>query len=52
MYVRDLIIEKSYEIGELMKLYTHMSEKYNTLLHLKNITIIGILFPLEKKYMI
>ncbi len=49
IYLRDLIIEKSAEIWENLEKYKVASEKLNTLITIKNFTIIGLLIPIKKK---
>ena len=50
IYLRDLVIEKSYQISQMIELHTMIISQYNTLIRIKNFTIIGYLFPLTYKY--
>jgi hypothetical protein len=52
IYLRDLIIEKSFDIWDLLKLYKNIVKKYNKLIDIKNYTILGLLIPLQKKEVI
>ena len=49
IYLRELIIEKSFEIWKLLKLYRVMVIKYNKLIDIKNYSILWLFIPIEKK---
>lgn len=49
LYVKDLIIEYSSDIWKHISLYKKIITSYNFLLNFKNITIIGLIFPITKK---
>lgn len=49
LYIRDVIINKSDEISENIELYKSIIKKFNKMIHLKNFTIIWLLFPIEAK---
>jgi hypothetical protein len=49
IYIRDLIIDKSFDIGTKIELYKKIVKQYNTLINIKQKSIIWILIPLRKK---
>lgn len=49
IYLRELILEKSYELWKLLNLYKKIIIKYNKLIDIKNITILWLFIPIEKK---
>ncbi len=49
-YIRDLTINKSYEISEKIDIYKKIVEKTNFLIKIKNITFIWMFFPWEKRF--
>ncbi len=49
IYMRDIVIKKSAWLWEMIALYKSMVKKYNSLLRIKNYSIIWIIFPLKKK---
>ena len=49
LYIRDIIIDKSFEIGKKVKLLKKIVNAYNNLIVIKNITIIWLLIPIKKK---
>lgn len=49
IYLREIIINRSYEIWTLIKYYKKIIKKYNKLIFIKNLTIIWFLIPLGKK---
>ncbi len=48
LYIRDFIIFYENTISKELLFLNSDIEKYNALLHKKNLTIIGLLFPLNK----
>jgi len=48
-YIKEVIIDKSGEIWNKMWLYKNIAQKLNTLIKIKNITLIGFFIPIEKK---
>lgn len=48
LFVRDLIIEKSYSISQKLELYKTISKKFNKLVTIKNYSIIGLFIPISK----
>ena len=52
LYIRDLIIEKSTSLGKDIELYKKIVKKFNRLLILKDLTIIGILIPIKREKII
>ncbi len=48
-YIKEVIISKSGEIWNKMWLYKNIAEKLNTLIKIKNFTLIWLLVPIEKK---
>jgi len=51
-YIKEVIIDKSGEIWKKMWLYKNIAEKLNTLIKIKNFTLIGFFIPIEKKVML
>ncbi|MFK7779674.1 MAG: LemA family protein [Candidatus Gracilibacteria bacterium] len=49
LYIKDIIIDKSSELGDNLMTYKQITKKFNRIIFLKNITIIGLLFPIETK---
>lgn len=49
LYLRDIIIDQSLEIWKNIELYKSILKNFNLLIKIKNITIIGLLFPIWKK---
>ncbi len=49
LYIRETIIEISAELWNKLELYKVITKKFNNLILLKNITIIWLLFPVDKK---
>ncbi|PID87664.1 hypothetical protein CSB07_00230 [Candidatus Gracilibacteria bacterium] len=49
IYLRDLVISSSSNIGDYLKLYKNIVKKYNLLIRIKNYSIIGLLIPIETK---
>ncbi len=49
LYVKDIIIEISFDLWKRLELYKKIVKKFNNLIFIKNITIIWLLFPIEKK---
>jgi len=49
LYVKDLLINQSQELWNFVKLYRKVSKSYNKYLFIKNVTIIWLLIPLNKK---
>ena len=49
LYIRDIIIEKSNNLGKDINKYKHIIKNFNRMITIKNITVIWLLFPLEKK---
>lgn len=52
LYIRDTIIDISSEIWTKLKLYKKITKVLNSLIFIKNITIIWLLFPVSKKEVI
>jgi hypothetical protein len=50
LYLKDQAIEVSQKIWEEIIIYKFMIGRYNNLLIYKNLTIIGLLFPVNKKH--
>ncbi len=51
-YIKEVIVDKSSEIGIKMNLYKSIAEKLNTLIKIKNWTWVWLFFPIEKKVML
>lgn len=49
IYLRELVISNSSNIWEYLKLYKNIIKKYNSLIKIKNYTLIGLLIPISKK---
>ncbi|MDD5212815.1 MAG: LemA family protein [Candidatus Gracilibacteria bacterium] len=49
LYLKDLIIESSSNIGKNISIYKNIIQTYNLLVNFKNLTIIGLIFPIYKK---
>lgn len=49
VYLRWLLIDRSSEIGLYLEMYKKFVKKYNLLIVLKDITIIGFFVPIRKK---
>jgi hypothetical protein len=49
LYLKDLVLDKSSKIWTHISLYKKIIDKYNFLINFKNITIIWLIFPIEKK---
>lgn len=49
LYLRDIIVEKSAEIGEYIFVYKRMCKIFNKLIKIKNLTIIGLFIPITYK---
>lgn len=49
LYVKDLLMSQSQELWKFVKLYRKVSKSYNKYLFIKNLTIIWLLIPLNKK---
>lgn len=49
LYIKDNIINISYEIGNNIKLYKKIVKQFNTIVIFKNLTIIWLLFPIKIK---
>jgi hypothetical protein len=49
LYIRDVIIDKSLNLGNKLELYKKIVKQYNNMILLKNLTIIGLIFPIPKK---
>jgi hypothetical protein len=49
LYIREIIIDKSYNISENVELYKKIIKKYNKLVNIKNLTILGFFIPIYKK---
>jgi len=50
IYLRDLIIDKSYQISEMIEVHKIIVWKYNLLIKMKNMTLIGYLIPISYKH--
>jgi len=50
LYMRDIFLNKSAELWTNIDLYKKIISKYNFLLKLKNCSILGLLIPVQKKY--
>lgn len=50
LYTRDILLQKSHEIWKYIELYKHITQKLNTLIMIKNLTVIGLFLPIERKY--
>lgn len=48
LYLRDLIIDISYKISQNIWIYKRVRTAFNKYLGFKNITILGLLFPIDK----
>lgn len=48
IYLRDLIIDKSYHISQDIRLYKNIIEIHNNIIHWKNIILVGIIIPFGK----
>ena len=48
-YIKELIFQRVEELGENIDLYKKIIKKYNRLILIKNITLVWILIPIEKK---
>lgn len=49
IYLRDLMIKKSYLIGKYLEDYKYKMKLYNKLINYKNLTIIWLIIPIYKK---
>jgi hypothetical protein len=49
LYIKEIIINKSYDISENVDTYKKIIKKYNKLINIKNLTILWFLIPLYKK---
>ncbi len=49
LYTREIIIDNSYEIWNLIELYKNIVKKFNKLIFIKNLTLIWFLIPIYKK---
>ena len=49
LYIRDLIIEKSKDLGNDIIKYKQIIKQFNRMIVIKNLTVIWLLFPIEKK---
>lgn len=49
LYTKDIIINKSVEIGNNIKIYKKIVKKFNKIIILKNLTIIWLLIPIKLK---
>lgn len=49
LYIREQIVNKSYEIWNYIEVYRRLCKIFNKLLHIKNFTLIGIFIPLKYK---
>lgn len=49
IYIRDLIIDKSFDIWTRLELYKKIVRQYNKLIIIKQVSIIGLLLPFSKK---
>lgn len=49
LYVREHILEKSSKIRKTLEVYKKLVKLYNTCIHYKNLTWIGLLLPYHKK---
>lgn len=49
LYLRDCIIDNNSKISNQLELYKKIVKKFNRLILIKNITIIWLLFPINKK---
>lgn len=49
LYIREVIIEVSAELWNKLELYKVIIKKFNKLIFIKNITIIWLIFPIQKK---
>lgn len=49
LYIRDLVINQSEELANSLDLYKSISKKINKLILYKNLTIIWLFFPIDKK---
>lgn len=49
IYIRELFIEKSREIWNNIDIYKNITKRFNKLIWIKNITIVWLLFPINKK---
>lgn len=52
IYLREIFIDKSHDIGKTLWFYKTMCRKFNTIIRIKNYTIIGFLIPIRKKEII
>lgn len=51
-YIKEVIVDKSWEIWSKMWLYKNISEKLNTLIKIKNLTLLWLFIPMEKKVLL
>ena len=49
LYIREIIINKSFDIWNNIEIYKNIIKKYNKLVTIKNLTIIWLLIPIYKK---
>jgi len=49
LYIREIIINKSFDIWDNVDTYKKIIKKYNKLVTIKNLTIIWLLIPIYKK---
>ncbi len=49
IYIREVVIDRSRNLWEMVQLYKSMIEKFNKLITLKNYSIIGLLLPISRK---
>lgn len=52
IYLRDLMIQKSYKLWKLLSDYKQKIKIYNKLINIKNFTILWIFIPIGKKHKI
>jgi len=49
LYIRDILLKKSFDLWEKVKIYKRMVKIFNKLIKIKNITILWLLIPIWTK---
>jgi len=49
LYLNEIIINESFQIGEIVDFYKKIIKKFNKLIIIKNLTILWLLIPIYKK---
>jgi len=49
LYIKDLLVNQSYELSNFIKIYRKISKTYNKYIFIKNLTLIWLFIPIIKK---